>query len=65
MPEKLIAEIDCWVAQGRFKSRSDAIKSIITLYEEQEKTREFCKMLHKRSEIAQKHPELLVPSEDV
>jgi Arc/MetJ-type ribon-helix-helix transcriptional regulator len=65
LPEKMIVEIDCWVAQGRFKSRSDAIKTIIALYEEREKTREFYLMLNKRGEEAKKHPEKLVPLEDV
>jgi Arc/MetJ-type ribon-helix-helix transcriptional regulator len=60
LPEKLVAEIDCWVAEGRFKSRSDAIKSIIILYVEREKTRAFYEMLVKRSEEARKHPERLV-----
>jgi Arc/MetJ-type ribon-helix-helix transcriptional regulator len=60
----MIAEIDCWVAEGRFKSRSDAIKSILTLYEEREKTREFYTLLLKRSEEAKKRPEKLVPLEE-
>jgi len=65
LPAKTIEEIDSWVAEGRFKSRSDAIKSIISFYEEREKTREFYKMLLKRSEEARKHPEILVPLEEV
>ena len=65
LPEKMVEDIDQWVAEGKFKSRSDAIKSIITLYEEREKTREFYKLLHERSEEAKKHPEKLVPLEDV
>jgi Arc/MetJ-type ribon-helix-helix transcriptional regulator len=64
LPEKMIAEIDCWVAEGRFKSRSDAIKSILTFYEEREKTREFYTLLLKRSEEAKKRPEKLVPLEE-
>jgi len=52
------------VKSGRFKSRSDAIKVIITLYEEREKTREFLKMLSARSEEAEKSPETLVPLEE-
>ena len=64
LPEKMIAEIDCWVAEGRFKSRSDAIKSILTLYDEREKTREFYTLLLKRSEEAKKRPEKLVPLEE-
>jgi Arc/MetJ-type ribon-helix-helix transcriptional regulator len=65
LSEKTLEEIDHWVAEGRFKSRSDAIKSIISLYEEREKTREFYKLLLKRSEEARKHPERLVPLEEV
>jgi Arc/MetJ-type ribon-helix-helix transcriptional regulator len=65
LSEKTLEEIDRWVAEGRFKSRSDAIKSIISLYEEREKTREFYKMLLERSEEARKHPEKLVPLEEV
>jgi len=64
LPEELVEEIDRWVKSGRFKSRSDAIKVIITLYEEREKTREFLKMLSARSEEAEKSPETLVPLEE-
>lgn len=65
LPEKMLEEIDKWVAEGRFKSRSDAIKTIIAFYEEREKTREFFKMLTKRSEEAKKHPESLIPLEEL
>jgi Arc/MetJ-type ribon-helix-helix transcriptional regulator len=65
LSEKTVEEIDRWVAEGRFKSRSDAIKSIIAIYEEREKTRAFYKMLTERSEEARKHPERLVRLEDV
>jgi Arc/MetJ-type ribon-helix-helix transcriptional regulator len=65
LPEKMIAEIDCWVAEGKFKNRSDAIKIIIALYEEREKTREFYQKLNKLEEEAKKHPEKLVRLEDV
>ena len=61
LPEEMIAEIDNWVAEGKFKSRSDAIKTIISLYEEREKTRSFYELLNRRSEEAEKHPEKLVP----
>jgi len=60
----MLEEIDRWVAEGRFKSRSDAIKAIISFYEEREKTREFFKMLVKRSGETRKHPEVLVPLEE-
>ncbi|MFP3985429.1 MAG: ribbon-helix-helix domain-containing protein [Candidatus Bathyarchaeia archaeon] len=65
LPEKMLEEIDKWVAEGRFKSRSDAIKTILSIYEEREKTRQFFKMLVKRSEEAMKHPETLVSLEDL
>jgi len=61
---KTLEEIDRWVAEGKFKSRSDAIKTIINFYEEREKTREFFKMLTKRSEEAKKNPDTLIPLEE-
>ena len=64
LPEKMIAEIDCWVSEGKFKSRSDAIKTIISLYEEREKTRRFYDLLHKRSQEAKQQSEKLVPIEE-
>jgi Arc/MetJ-type ribon-helix-helix transcriptional regulator len=64
LPERMLQEIDRWVAEGRFKSRSDAIKTILSFYEEREKTREFFRMLAKRSEEAKKHPDSLIPLED-
>ncbi len=65
LSQKLLEEIDRWVAEGRFKSRSDAIRAIISFYEEREKTREFFKMLMRRSEEAKKHPESLIPVEEL
>lgn len=65
LPQKVLKEIDRWVAEGRFKSRSDAIRTIISFYEEREKTREFFRMLVKRSEEAKKHPEALIPLEEL
>jgi len=65
LSQKMLEEIDRWVAKGRFKSRSDAIKTIISFYEEREKTREFFKMLVKRSEEAKKHPKALIPLEEL
>jgi len=65
LPQKTIEEIDKWVAEGRFKNRSDAIKSVITLYQEREKTCAFFNMLLKRSEEAKQHPESLVPLEEL
>ena len=65
LPQKTIEEIDKWVAEGRFKNRSDAIKSIITYYEEREKTISFFNMLMKRSEQAKEHPETLLRLEEL
>ncbi len=65
LPEKTVEQIDQWVKEGKFKSRSDAIKTIISLYEEREKTRQFYEMLQKRSQEAKTHPERLVPLEDL
>ncbi len=65
LPEEMVATIDCWVAEGKFKSRSDAIKTIISLYEEREKTRKFYELLVKRTKEAEEHPEILIPLEDV
>ncbi len=63
--EKDVKEIDRWVTKGRFKSRSDAIKTIISLYEEREKTRQFFKMLTERSKEAKEKPDILIPLEEV
>ena len=65
LPEKMIAEIDCWVSEGKFKNRSDAIKTIISLYEEREKTRRFYELIDKRSQEAKKQPKRLIPLEEV
>lgn len=64
MPERIVKEIDRWVAEGRFASRSDAIKVIVALYQERERTRQFCETLLKRSKEAREKPEILVPLED-
>ena len=59
LPQKTIEEIDKYVSEGRFKNRSDAIKSIISYYQEREKTCAFFNMLLKRSQEAKEHPEKL------
>jgi Arc/MetJ-type ribon-helix-helix transcriptional regulator len=64
MPEKIVKEIDRWIAEGRFASRSEAIKTIVALYQERELTRQFYKMLLERSREARGKPEILVPLED-
>ena len=61
VPENLLEVLDEWIEDGRFKSRSDAIRIILSQYEEREKTREFYRMLNKRSKEAKEHPEELIP----
>ncbi len=65
IPEELVKELDRWIAEGRFSSRSEAVKTIVTLYEERERTRRFHDMLQRESEGARRHPESLVPLKDV
>jgi Arc/MetJ-type ribon-helix-helix transcriptional regulator len=65
LPQKTIEEIDRWVKEGRFKSRSDAIRTILNYYQEREKTREFYKLIAKRSKEAKEHPETLIPLEEL
>ena len=65
IPEESISEIDRWVSEGRFRSRSDAIRTILALYQEKEKTREFYKILVERSNEVKENPEILIPLEDL
>jgi len=65
MPEKIVKEIDKWIVDGRFASRSDAIKTIVTLFQERERTRQFYRMLLERSKEAREKPKILVPLEDI
>ena len=65
LPPKTIEEIDKWIGEKKFKSRSDAIRAILNLYQEREKTREFLKMLSDLDEEIKKHPERLIPLEEV
>ena len=61
VPREIVSELDRWVDDGKFASRSDAIKTIIALYEEKEKTKQFAKMLMKRSKEVTQNPKILVP----
>ena len=63
VPEDLLETLDKWIEEGRFKSRSDAIRIVLSQYEEREKTREFFKLLTERSREAKEHPEYLIPLE--
>ena len=64
MPEELAKQIDRWVSEGRFKSRSDAIKTILQWYEDRDRTRDFYKMIVELSKEAKEKPELLIPLEE-
>ncbi|MEM2135623.1 MAG: ribbon-helix-helix domain-containing protein [Candidatus Freyarchaeota archaeon] len=64
LPEEIIRRIDQWVKEGRFKDRGEAIRTILALYEEREKTREFYEMLTKRSREAKEKPDILIPLEE-
>jgi Arc/MetJ-type ribon-helix-helix transcriptional regulator len=63
LTKNLLEILDEWIEKGRFKSRSDAIRIVLSQYEEREKTREFYKMLNKRSRETKEHPGDLVPLE--
>ena len=65
VPKKVVQEIDRWIAEGRFANRSEAIKTVLTLYEERERTREFYQRLLNRSEQAKKKPDSLIPLEEI
>jgi len=65
LPEALVKPIDNWINEGRFSSRSEAIKSMIAFYEEREKTRQFAEMLLARSREAKENPDDLVPLDEV
>jgi len=65
VPEGVIKQVDKMIAEGKFKSRSDALRTILALYEEREKTRMFYKMLVQRSKEARGKPEILVPLKEL
>jgi len=65
MPEKLLDEIDRWVADGRYASRSDAIRSIVAIHQERERTRKFYEMLLERSKEAKEKPQSLLTLDQI
>jgi Arc/MetJ-type ribon-helix-helix transcriptional regulator len=65
LPVELAKQIDKWVGEGKFVSRSDAIKAIVAFYSERENTRKFYEMLEKRRKESSEHPERLVPLEKI
>ena len=65
VPKRVVQEIDSWISEGRFANRSDAIKTVLALYAEMERTRKFYQVLLKRSEQARKKPDSLIPLEEI
>ncbi len=65
IPEKLLKELDKWIAQGKYTSRSDAIKTIVALQQERERMRKFFEILLERSKEARTKPETLVPLDQI
>lgn len=65
IPEQTVKEIDRWVDDGKFRSRSDAVKTILYIYEDKLKTMEFLRMLMKRSKEAEDNPKILIPLDDI
>ncbi len=63
VPDEMVKNLDKWINSGKFKSRSDAIRTVLSQYEEREKTRDFYTMLTSRSKEVGEHPEKLVPLE--
>ncbi len=64
LPENMVNIIDKWINEGIFSNRSEAVKTIIKIHEEREKTRKFYQLLIERSEEAKKNPDLLVPLDE-
>jgi Arc/MetJ-type ribon-helix-helix transcriptional regulator len=65
LPKELANQIDKWVQEGKFINRSDAIKAIVSFYNERDKTRKFYELLEKRSQEIAENPENLVPLEKI
>lgn len=65
LPEELAKQIDRWIEEGKFVSRSEAVKAIVSFYNEREKTRKFYELLERRSKEAKEEPESLVPLEKI
>jgi len=65
IPEGLLEKIDEWIKEGKYNSRSEAIRYVLMLYEEKEKTREFYKMLVERSREAKEKTEDLIPLDEI
>jgi len=65
VPQGTVDFIDELIKKKKFSTRSEAIKSMITFYEEREKTREFYEELKRRAEELDNHPEKAVKFDDI
>jgi Arc/MetJ-type ribon-helix-helix transcriptional regulator len=65
VPERFVKEIDRWVSEGRYASRSDAIKTILAIHEERERTRQFYSMLAQRGREAHAKSVILVRLDEI
>lgn len=59
MPKGMVEDIDRWICEGRFSSRSEAIKMVMAVFQEKEKTQAFYNMLIERSKEAKEKPEIM------
>jgi Arc/MetJ-type ribon-helix-helix transcriptional regulator len=65
LPEEDIELLDRWVKEGKYKSRSEALRAILTFYKEREKTMDFYRMLVARDRETLEDSSLLVPLDEV
>lgn len=65
VPRSTVKTIDGLIHEGRFKSRSDAIKSMIYAFEEKERTRKFLEIIAQRSQEARENPKKLISLRDL
>ena len=59
MPKGMVEGIDRWIREGRYSSRSEAIKMVVALFQEMERERAFYGMLMERSREAKEKPEIM------
>ncbi len=64
IPKELVEQIDRWISEGKFSSRSEAVKTIVVLYNERERIRKFYQILVRRSDEARTNPEILLPVDE-
>ncbi len=65
IPKDMIKEIDKWIKEGKFVSRSEAVKTIVALYRERERTKMFYQLLLRRSSEAKEKPNSLLPLDEI